>query len=319
MWVIAAVAIMTALTGCGLVSDGTESYRPPAGEIVAAADCGLPDIVHLLQLGENNSGDNTPNEGSLPSGFTPSGVVVCELAEGTDGSGTIDAVTLGGDVADFAEAINRRSERPDKNTSYSCAYHIKAPAAIYLVSPAGAVRMQWPTVICGLSDDPLKPLEALKETGRTPVQNIGGLRPLQCPPSPSGSFRRTAEPAPAPPAVERPTVRFPDRDIMGLTACTYRVTRGLTGEDADTALTNRTRLSSSASTQLIRDVLAAPAARPCDFDATEIVSLDLYRPDGSGGSELQIETDGCRRLSINGIIDYREASGDITALLRGPN
>ena len=312
---MAGVVTSLLLTGCSLVSDGTESYRPPAGDIVPAADCALPDIVHLLQFGENNSGDNTPNEGSLPPGFTPTGVVVCQLAEGTDGSGSIDAVTLGGDVADFAEAINQQSERPDKNTSYSCAYEVKAPAAIYLVSPEGAVRMQWPTVICGFSDDPLKPLEALKETGRTPVQNTGGLSPTQCPPSPSGSFRRTAEPAPAPPADKRPTVRFPDRDIMGLTACTYRVNRGPTGDIADTALTDQTRLSASASTQLIRDVLTAPAARSCELDATGIVTLDLYRPDGSGGSELQIETDGCRRLSINGIIDYRESSGDITALL----
>lgn len=317
--VVAGVVTSLLLTGCSLVSDGTESYRPPAGEIVPVADCALPDIVHRLQFGENNSGDNTPSEGSLPSGFTPSRVVVCELAEGAGGSASVDAVSFGGDVAEFAKAMNQRSERPDKNTSYSCAYEVKAPAAIYLVSPAGAVRTQWPTVICGFSDDPLKPLEALVETGRTRVQNIERLVPTRCLQSTGSSFVRTAQPDTTSRAVKPPMLRSmlrsPDRDVMGLTACTYRVTRGLTGDVADTAVTKQTRLSASASTQLMRDVFAAPAAPDCDLDATEIVVLDLYRPNGSGGNALLVETDGCRRLSINGRIGYREAPGEITALL----
>ena len=313
--VVAGVVSALLLTGCGLVSDGTESYRPLAGDIVPVADCALPDIVHRLQFGENNSGDNIPNEGSLPSGFTPSRVVVCELAEGAGGSASVDAVSLGGDVADFAKAMNQRSERPDKNTSYSCAYEVKAPAAIYFVSPAGAVRTQWPTVICGFSDDPLEPLKALVETGRTRVQNIERLVPTRCLQSTGSSFVRTAQPDTTSRAVKPPTLRSPDRDVMGLTACTYRVTRGLTGDVADTAVTKQTRLSALASTQLMRDVFAAPAAPDCDLDATEIVILDLYRPDGSGGNELLVETDGCRRLSINGRIGYREAPGEITTLL----
>lgn len=211
--------------------------------------------------------------------------------------------------------MNQRSERPDKNTSYSCPYEVKAPAAIYLVSPAGAVRTQWPTVICGFSNDLLKPLEALVETGRTRVQNIERLVPTRCLQSTGSSFVRTAQPDTTSRAVQPPMLRSPDRDVMGLTAWTYRVTRGLTGDVADTAVTNQTRLSESASTQLMRDVFAAPAAPDCDLDATEIVILDLYRPDGSGGNELLIETDGCRRLAINGRIGYREISSDITALL----
>ncbi|GAA1463256.1 hypothetical protein GCM10009619_41020 [Williamsia maris] len=306
---------MIVSTSCSLVSDGTESYRPPAADIVPLADCTLPDIVHLLQYGENNSGDNIPKEGSLPSGFTPSSVVLCELTQGDGTSGTVDAVSLGGDVGAFADAVNRPSQRADENTSYSCAYRVEAPAAVYLVSPSGAVRMTWPGVICGYRDDPLGPLEALVETGRTRAEDLGYLVPNQCTQSFNVSLSSDPGPDTASPPVKRPTLRLPDREVMGLTACTYRVAKSSAG-DADTALTRRTRLSGDASTRLMREVIAAPAARPCDVDASEIVSLDLYRPDGSGGGELQVETDGCRRLVVRDLIGYRQASDDIIALVR---
>lgn len=317
LWAAGVLVATAVLAGCGLPSDGTQSYRPDAADVVARADCGLPDIVHRLQFGENTSADNIPREGSLPSGFEPSGVVVCELSEGANGSGSIDAVSLNGDVARFAEAINRPSERYDDNISYSCALPpVEAPAAVYLVSPAGAVRMRWPSVICGLRGDPLQPLESLTETGRVRVSEIERLVPSQCSPSVNVAFTRTPESRSVPPALRRPAVGLPEREAMGLTACTYRVSTTPTG-DATSALIAQKRLTASSSTQLIRNVLNAPSAVPCGLNATEVVRAELFRPDGSGGGRLQAEIDGCRRVTVDDFLSPREASGDITALLQG--
>jgi hypothetical protein len=47
---------------------------------------------------------------------------------------------------------------------------------------------------------------------------------------------------------------------------------------------------------MIRSVLTAPVAAPCHLTATRMASVYLRRADGSGGSALSVELDGCRRI-----------------------
>jgi hypothetical protein len=55
-------------------------------------------------------------------------------------------------------------------------------------------------------------------------------------------------------------------------------------------------LSAQESADMIRSYLDAPAAAPCSVAATQMASVVLRRPDGSGGSSVSVELDGCRRM-----------------------
>lgn len=320
------VGLLATVAACGLMSDGTESFRPPAAPIAPRASCDLPDIIDRLDIGTPSSGADRQGEGSVPPGFTPTSVISCEISDGRDGTTTIDEVTLNGNIDALVKALSRKSERTDANTSVSCAYATYAPAAIWLVSPAGGVRAAWPTVVCGFRDDPLAPLAALAETGRTTVRTLRALPPAPgVPPTTTcnghvgTSFHPMtsgADGGTAPQVTRRPTLRLPDGPAAGVTACTYRVSRLSTGV-GELALTGQVKLSAQASSQLIHEAFTAPQAEPCNREATEVVDVTLYRPDGSGGGSLSAEADGCRRLTVHGLTGYRTAASTTTALLRG--
>lgn len=322
---VVSIVLLAAIAACGLMSDGTESFRPPAAPIAPKASCDLPDIIDRLDVGTPSSGADRQREGSMPPGFTPTSVITCEVSDGRDGTTTIDEVTLSGNIDALVKALSRTSERTDANTSVSCAYATYAPAAIWLISPAGAVRAAWPTVVCGFRDDPLAPLTALLETGRTTVRTLQTLPPTPGVPPPTtcnghsgASFHPTTSGArtAAPQVTRGPTLRLPEGPAAGLTACTYRISRSSTSV-GELALTGQVRLSAQASSQLIHQALTAPPAEPCIRQATEIIDVTLYRPNGSGGGSLTAEADGCRRLTVTALTGYRTAPDTTTALLRG--
>lgn len=120
-------------TGCGQTVTGpfnldpdTESYVRPLAETVPSADCAAPDIANTLSdngMGHFGGGaaPSTAGMGSVPTGFTTKTIVLCERAVDAAGNVAIDAVTLGGDVAELARALDRPSEREVGNSISSCA------------------------------------------------------------------------------------------------------------------------------------------------------------------------------------------------------
>ncbi|MGJ0119862.1 hypothetical protein ACQ7HM_11715 [Williamsia sp. MIQD14] len=306
------VTAMVALSaGCGWFSDGTESYRPPDAPISSRASCTEPDI--LAGFGVTASDDLRPGEGSVPDGFRATTVVSCQTADGPGGTTTVDEVELAGDVDAFVRAVDRPSVRTDKNTSVSCAFGVDAPVAIWLVSDAGAIRVAWPRVVCGFRDEPLAALEALTEIRRTQVGDLGVIAAGICRGSSVG-FARTDGGGSRP--VRERLLRFPTRTVAGATVCTYRTSRSSTG-DLRLSGAEARRVTGAIASRLLAASISAPGASDCDTDATEVAVMPLRRPDGSGGATLTVETDGCRRISLDGGAGYRAASGEVTALLRG--
>ncbi|GAA2048006.1 hypothetical protein [Williamsia deligens] len=119
----------------------------------------------------------------------------------------------------------------------------------------------------------------------------------------------------AKPVTRRPTIALPDQSVTATTICRYRLTGATNGPDAEPI--GSTRLSPEASTQLLHDSTATPTAPPCGRYATEIAGAQLFRPDGSGGANLTIELDGCRRLNIALFTTIRTAPTPLLQLLAG--
>ncbi|MCX6468881.1 MAG: hypothetical protein NTW76_06160 [Corynebacteriales bacterium] len=310
---VATAAVLTSVAGCELFSDGTESYRPPAAPISFEASCTAPDIVGGFGVEGGATGENV-GEGSVPDGFRARTVVSCRTSDGPGGTTVIDAVELGGDVDAFVRAIDRPSERTDRNTSVSCAVNVVAPVATWLVSDAGAIRVAWPRVVCGYRDEPLAALQTLREIGRTPVRDLGVVPVAICR-GRSAGFARTNGDRDSD-TVREGTLRFPTRAVAASTVCSYRTSRSSTGDLRMSGAQAR-RLTAADASRIVRESISAPSAPSCDTDATEVAVMSLYRPDGSGGATLSVETDGCRRVAVDYGLGYRTASGDVTALLRG--
>lgn len=122
----------------------TDAFRPEPASVAAAPSCVLPDIVARLTNSSLN-GQSRQGEGSIPDEFIPTGLVRCELHQPAAGPATIDEVTYANDIDAVTKALNQPSQRPRKSTSVECAEVPRAPAALWLTAPAGAVRVHWPT------------------------------------------------------------------------------------------------------------------------------------------------------------------------------
>lgn len=279
----------------------TEEFRPEPAETVAAPSCTLPDIVSRLTNSSPMAWIGRPRqgEGSIPDGFTPTGVVRCETNQPDTGPATIDEVALHGDIRTAVAALNTPSLRETDEVSVDCAETPAAPAALWLTSPTGAIRVHWPTTPCGVRDEPLRPLQSLREVGRQTALTLAAPPVQPC----DGNFTRLlGRPTrpndfPIQPVTRRPTMELPDRAVTATTICRYRLTTATTGPDFQ--FIGSTRLSPAASTQLLRDVTASPTAPPCNQPATQIAAARLLRPDGSGGANFTIEADGCKRMTVS--------------------
>ncbi|NHE62810.1 hypothetical protein G9U53_00585 [Rhodococcus sp. D-46] len=75
---------------------------------------------------------------------------------------------------------------------------------------------------------------------------------------------------------------------------------------------SRIRLSRQQSTDLMEVASTAPPAGPCDLVAHYIASIDVLRPDGSGGTRMAVELDGCQRVNLLG---QRQLPPAVIALL----
>lgn len=73
---------------------------------------------------------------------------------------------------------------------------------------------------------------------------------------------------------------------------------------------SRNRLTLEQSRTLMQTVLQLPLAPPCEQTAQRYAVIELLRPDGSGGTQMQVELDGCKRLPLGG---YSATTDSFTA------
>jgi hypothetical protein len=281
-----------------------ESFTPPTAPVVDAADCLTPDIYTTLTgLGPWGSADAPANPplGYPPEDFEPVTVVRCELAQNAAGNTTVDSVSLGGDVAAVTRAFSIESERYPANVDVSCANSVNAAVGLWLVDARGrALRPAWPSVPCGLRQEPLDALRALQEVGREPFDTgVPVTLARYC----AGRYSGTVSAGTA----DRQTLRhdlnagirplladlvLPIDDVGPLQFCRY-------GVDEPEPGGSFLWVSAKESADMIRSVLTAPGAPPCDLTATRMASVQLRRADGSGGATVSVELDGCRRVGLH--------------------
>ena len=317
---------MLAIVGCSSVLSFRESMKdsfPDDAVIVEHPDCWLPDIrAQLEELTEWNTGSPPPTvpRGYPPSAFGTVAVVRCERGQDVSGSLTIDTVRLGGDIAAVVDAFRTPSRRfTDENTTVSCAIREWSPAGLWFVDATGrAIRPQWPLHPCGFLPDPSAPLAALNEIARTkePVEGVSADNPGRCQPSYGPPFTVTSQEdvdGAAAREDQRPefvpgqsALATPIANVGRLQVCRIESSpEGFVEE-------SRTRLTLTDSRQLMRAVAESSIAPPCNEVASRIAEVELRRPDGSGGTPLSAELDGCRRVAFGG---YRAIPVEMTNLL----
>lgn len=312
---VGAVSIFAVASMYFSVRSDSVSFTPPVASIVDHAECTTPDIsVPLSGLAQVDS--QTPpitEPGYPPSGFAPVAVVRCERGENAAGGLTIDAVRLEGDVSAAVEAFRIESHRFRGNISASCAIRELVPIGLWFVDASGsAFRPAWPSAPCGFQDAPLEPLTALHEVSRQQhsIDAVSADDPGICPDSIGSLFELTTHDD-----VERSVrsentgyspldspLATPVDDVDRLQVCRYNL-----GQESP-----HIRLTSTDSVELMRAAAAAPIAPPCDLIAQQVASIDLRRADGSGGTQVLAELDGCQRISFGG---YRQIPASITELL----
>ncbi|MCZ4077029.1 hypothetical protein O1W68_03655 [Rhodococcus sp. H36-A4] len=328
VWLPLAVVVCSSCSfGLQMVGIDTVSFRPPTASVVESADCLSRDIYTALTgVGpwDPAIASTAPEVGYPPAGFEPVAVVRCERGVGSSGEMSVDSVRLQGDVSAVADAFSARSSRYADNISASCALAVDVPAGLWLVDDAGqAFRPAWPSAPCGFQDDPLEPLRMLDEVSRSVHPTGVAVDALGCGGASGSEFENTTtEDVDA--AVERereggrirpPALAMPTSDVGGLQVCRYPVEPA--GLDGSYVVPGSTlALNRSDSAALAIPLADAPVAQPCSLDATQMASTVLLRPDGSGGTRVSFELDGCRRAV--GFDGFRELSDAALAVLSRP-
>ncbi|CAM3034520.1 Lipoprotein [Prescottella defluvii] len=301
--------VIGALT-CGFLaacSGGNVSYRPPVATTFDRADCLAPDIQRRLTVLADDVDIGPPAEGIgyPPGDFAPVAVVRCERGENPSGALTIDSVRLEGDVAAAWDAFREESERFPDGTMAGCAFPETPSSGVWFVDEVGrAVRPAWPAQPCGVKPGPLTALAKLHEVDRQ--QHVTALRaddPGVCD-TKFGAWLATTTDEDVRPETEserraRISESFalvsPIDDVGRLQVCRY-VEKG-----EESVQESRSRLTAEQSRDVVRDLVAAPAAPACSLVATRTAVIPLYRADRSGGAGIEIELDGCTRASSWGL------------------
>ncbi len=287
------IAVVVGTSGCSYfgLQDYVE-FTPPPAQIQSRADCGLADITSALGDPDNSPVGDVDGEGSIPDGFTAERVVRCERGVDTSGRLTVDAVTLVGDIGAVSAAFDQRSQRNPDGVSTSCPFGSRVPAGLWLEAADGsAVRPQWPRVICGFRDEPMSALKLMREVGRTTVTSIESPSYGRgCAASAPYVFRATTTSDRARSGRDKTRLLMPTDDVDALTVCGYR------NYGEYSTFTGSRRLSVADSRRVAVAGTTAPPASACDRTASEVVALRLLRPDGSGGGQMLVEIDGCRRV-----------------------
>lgn len=296
-----------------------ESFTPPVATAVDRADCLAPDIAAALvspEARDSSTALRPEGSGYPPPDFSPVAVVRCERGETSDGGLTIDAVRLEGDIDAVDDAFREQSRRFPPNVQADCAYRFVSPAGLWLLDEAGAaIRPTWPTAPCGLQEQPLAALNRLHEVHREQhlVDGVSADDAGICPDSIGQPFATTTEAdmnrmtehedTHARPLTET-ALATPISDVGRLRVCRYSTELSLPE--------SRIRLSRQQSTDLMEAVSTAPPAGPCDLIAQRIASIDVLRPDASGGTRMAVELDGCQRVNLLG---QRQLPAGVIALL----
>lgn len=115
--------------------------------------------------------------------------------------------------------------------------------------------------------------------------------------------------------IRPPALVMPTSDVGALQVCRYPADQAWL--DGGSPVPGSTlALNRSDSAVLATSLVNAPVAQPCSLDATQMASTVLLRPDGSGGTQVSFELDGCRRAV--GFDGYRELPDAALAVLSRP-
>ncbi|MGC0366698.1 hypothetical protein ABH922_004682 [Rhodococcus sp. 27YEA15] len=299
------------VVGLGACSDDwfrgdTESFRPPDATVVDHADCFGPNTrSQLVEIGRNADVRVVEDDqsGYPPDSFDPVTVVRCELGRDAAQKPTIDTVTLDGDVGAVRDAFRVQSRRFRDGVFASCAIHEIVPAALWLVDTTGrAVELAWPARPCGYQDGPVQPLRNLREVDRTSESTVVADANTACDRQFFDQFERTdaAQVDDVRGRLERGEMynpldnelATPITDVGGLVICRSSESGSVSG----------IRLTQKDSRELMVAISQASYAPPCDLAATAIAQTTLLRADGSGGTDVFVELDGCRRALLNGYL-----------------
>ncbi|KJF23847.1 hypothetical protein C7T36_08485 [Rhodococcus sp. AD45-ID] len=312
---IVAVSVFAVAAMYLSVRGDSVAFTPAVASVVDHAECTTPDISGPLSgLAQMDSQfPPTTEPGYPPSDFEPVALIRCERGENAAGGLTIDAVRLEGDVSAVAEAFRTDSQRFRDNISADCAIREIVPVGLWFVDASGnAFRPAWPSAPCGFQDAPLETLDTLHEVSRQqhPIDAISADEPGICTTSIGSLFDLTT-----PDDVERSVrsentgyspldspLATPVDDVGRLQVCRYNLGQG----------SSHIRLTLADSAELMHAASTAPIAPPCDQIAQQVASIDLRRADGSGGTQVLAELDGCQRIRFGG---YRQIPTSITELL----
>lgn len=305
-FVVVVSVVAVALVWIG-VRDDYESFTPPVVTAVDRADCLSPDIATALvapETRDNSSALRSEGSGYPPADFSPVAVVRCERGETSVGGLTIDSVRLEGDIHAVNDAFREQSRRFPANVQADCAYRQVLPSGLWLVDEAGAaIRPTWPAEPCGFQDGPRAALAELQEVSRDQhlVDGLSADDPGICRDSIGQPFETTTEAdinrmaeyddTRTRPLTETP-LATPISDVGRLQVCRYTTDPPLPE--------SRIRLSRQQSSDLMEAASTAPLAGPCDRIAQRVASIDVLRPDGSGGTRVSVELDGCQRIDLLG-------------------
>lgn len=324
---VLSVLAVSATVSCSSVfgfGDNTQDFIPADAAVVDGVDCSLWEVRTPLEQQLDWYPPSTESSaapiGYPPDDFDPVEVTRCERGQDEAGTLTIDTVRLGGNIEAVVDAFRTPSKQfKNGDTMVSCAIIGYEPAGLWLVDGAGrAIRPQWPRRPCGFLPVPSKPIADLDEIGRSsePVVGVAADDPGICPASYGSPFSVTTQ-SDVNEAIEREDQRSgygptdgglgtPIDDVGRLQVCSSATSpEGFVEQSrVRLTLTDSRRLTSAAAQSSI-----APA---CTEVATRIAVTDLVRPDGSGGTRLSAELDGCRRIEFGG---YRSIALEVADLL----
>lgn len=298
----ATVSALLLVAACASEADHVVEYTPPQADVVNEPNCLAPDIISHLTSPEGSQASNPDViPGYIPTDFNSVAVVKCEIGVDSLGGITIDSVRLEGDIEHATDIFRIKSKH--YSDSPTCSEQPEPPAAIWFVNEGGqAVRAWWPTEPCGYVEEPLEVLKSLHETGRSRT-SIGGSSEAAspCPPLsgsffPSATTSRSESGQGSGGTTQLPggSLASPIDDVGELQVCRYRMA------DGEPSFVSSVRLNRQESVQFARSVAVAPIAPSCSAVTGEIAKVDLLRPDGSGGTSVVIELDGCFRATFDG-------------------
>jgi hypothetical protein len=235
------------------------------------------------------------------------------------GCGSQGRPDIEGDVDAVVRAFSVESERFADHIFADCAYAGELPAGLWIVGESGsALRPAWPAKPCGLQEGPLDALRSLHEVSRTSYATGVAVGDRTCGGSTGEFWTTTDEYVDA--ALEReradgpmlaPSLLMPTDDVRELEVCRYPV---LPEQDPYTTVQGSlVVVGRMESVETVESLANAPIAQSCSIEATRVASAILSRPGGSGGAQVAVELDGCRRVS--GFGSYRQAPDSVVEVL----